>query len=723
MDLQAITHELNDKQQEAVMLPASNVLVLAGAGSGKTRVLVHRLAWLFSHDNISPLHILAVTFTNKAANEMKTRIEQLLGISTAGMWVGTFHGLCHRLLRIHHERVNLAATFQVIDSDDQYRLLKRIIKEHNLDEKNWNAKSIQWFINAQKDEGKTPDKVSDDVDVRQRTLIKLYAAYEKVCHQNGLVDFSGLLLLAYRLLSQNTDILNQYQTRFAHLLVDEFQDTNKIQYDLLKLLKSDHNYLMAVGDDDQSIYGWRGARVENILRFEQDLPKVNVIRLEQNYRSTQTILRAANALIGHNTGRMGKSLWSDGKKGDPIINYQAFNELEEAEFIVARIQQLREEYAYDEFAVLYRSNAQSRVLEEALLQQRIPYRVYGGMRFFERAEIKTALAYLRLIVNPQDDHAFLRVVNTPTRGIGDRTVGFVRECANSHQFSLVEAAKQLIATDQLAPRAANALKSFIDLLDSLSEACSDLPLYKQVDLAIQRSGLIAHYQKEPSEKATSRIENLGELVSAARQFHLHDEDLAGMSPLSAFLSHASLEAGEGQANRFEKCVQLMTLHSAKGLEFPVVFISGLEDHLFPSPYAVNDALKLEEERRLCYVGMTRAKHRLFLTHCESRRIHGTVKHQYPSRFLKEVPKQYLHFLGMRSSIQRPKMAGRGPDVRLNSQNTSPPKWKIGQRVTHPSFGEGTVINTEGDGDNMRLHIQFSMGSKWIMPAFAKLSVL
>lgn len=729
MEKNDIIDALNDKQKKAVTIQPSNVLVLAGAGSGKTRVLVHRLAWLFTTEGVSPHHILAVTFTNKAANEMKARIEQLMQISTAGMWVGTFHGLCHRLLRIHSEQANLTPNFQVIDSDDQYRLIRRVVKALNLDEKNWSAKQIQWFINSQKDEMKPPGAViDDDNDPRQQTLMNIYHAYEKSCQDNQMVDFSGLILKTYQLFNEQPDILAQYQSRFRHLLVDEFQDTNTIQYALLKLLKSSDNYIMAVGDDDQSIYGWRGAQVGNILRFERDFHDVATIRLEQNYRSTQTILSAANALIAHNQSRMGKSLWTSAMKGDPIRIYRAFNELDEAAYMVALIQQWRTEYSYNEFAVLYRSNAQSRVLEEALLKQKIPYRVYGGLRFFERAEIKTALAYLRLMANPNDNDAFERVVNTPTRGIGERTLLVLRAYAQEAEISLFEAAQAMTTLTHLTTRARNALAEFIVLMQSLRDKLVHLPLYQQVDVTLKQSGLIEHYKKEHSEKAISRLENLSELVTAARQFHLDDEAMQALSPLDAFVSYAALEAGEGQGDRFEQSVQLMSLHAAKGLEFPVVFISGLEEQLFPSPFSLNDASKLEEERRLCYVGMTRAKKQLVLTHCESRRIHGQTKYQYPSRFLGEIPQEHVQNVRMKAEVRRPQSAtlsGRSRTMphghAAAKKRTSP--WPIGLRIAHPSFGEGTVIHAEGEGDNIRLQIQFSSSCKWIMPAFAKLERL
>ena len=622
MDVSELLDGLNDNQRAAVAAPRSNLLVLAGAGSGKTRVLVHRIAWLMSVENCSPYSIMAVTFTNKAAAEMRHRIEHLIGTSQGGMWIGTFHGLAHRLLRAHHLDAGLPQDFQILDSEDQLRLLKRLIKSMNLDDKQWPARQGMWYINGKKDEGLRPKHIESYGNPIEQTWLRIYQAYQEACDRAGLVDFAELLLRAHELWLNKPHILNHYRERFTNVLVDEFQDTNNIQYAWIRMLAGDSGRVIIVGDDDQSIYGWRGAQVENIQRFLQDFPGAETIRLEQNYRSTNNILKAANALIANNNGRLGKELWTEGSDGEPISIYCAFNELDEARFVVNRIKVWMENGgALNDCAILYRSNAQSRVLEEALLQSSMPYRIYGGMRFFERQEIKDALSYLRLMANRNDDAAFERVVNTPTRGVGDRTLDVVRQTARERQMTLWQATRELLQSRALAGRAASALQRFCELVDSLATETAELPLHVQTDRVIKDSGLWLMYEQEKGEKGQARIENLEELVTATRQFSYQDED-EDLMPLQAFLSHAALEAGEGQADKWQDAVQLMTLHSAKGLEFSQVFIVGMEEGMFPSQMSLDEGGRLEEERRLAYVGVTRAMLKLTLTYAETRRLYG-----------------------------------------------------------------------------------------------------
>ena len=627
MDVSRLLDELNDKQREAVAAPLSNALILAGAGSGKTRVLVHRIAWLMEVENIAPFSILAVTFTNKAAKEMRGRIESLMGRGLNNMWIGTFHGLAHRLLRAHHAEANLPENFQILDSDDQYRLIKRILKAMNLDEKHWVPRQIQWYINGNKDEGLRPQHIETHNDQTQQKMREIYAAYQDACDRSGLVDFAELLLRAHELWAKNPEVLANYQRRFRAVLVDEFQDTNNIQYAWLRMLCSgNQNNIMIVGDDDQSIYGWRGANVDNIQHFLKDFNNPTTIRLEQNYRSTGTILKAANTVIDNNTGRLGKELWTDGNDGEPISVYAGFNELDEARFIVSKIKDwLNQGNALKDTAILYRNNAQSRVLEEALLHQGTPYRIYGGLRFFERQEIKDALGYLRMMNHPHDDAAFERVVNTPTRGMGEKTLSQVREAARTHNCSMWQASQLLINENALKGRALNALQSFVLLVTELEQATVDEPLEKHADVAIRQSGLYAMYQAERGEKAQARLENLEELVTACKQFTVPDE-AEEMTPLSAFLAHASLEAGETQAGTDQDAVQMMTIHTAKGLEFPMVFMAGVEEGMFPSQMTNDEPGRMEEERRLCYVGMTRAMEKLYITYAESRRLYGQDKY-------------------------------------------------------------------------------------------------
>ena len=720
-DVSHILDDLNEAQREAVTAPPGHMLVLAGAGSGKTRVLVHRIAWLCQVEAASPFNIFAVTFTNKAAAEMRSRVEKLQGMPSAGMWVGTFHGLSHRLLRSHWKEAGLPQTFQILDADDQYRLIRRVLKALELDESRWPPRQAQAFINGRKDEGQRPPHIDTSHNPVYIQLVRIYTAYEAACKRAGVIDFAEILLRTLELLRDNDSLLEHYQHRFKHILVDEFQDTNTIQYALIRLLAGNSNKVFIVGDDDQAIYAWRGARVENIHKFQNDFKQAQIVRLEQNYRSTTTILSAANALIDNNNDRMGKKLWTSGEDGEQILFYNAFNELDEARFVIERARQWAEQgHARSEIAILYRSNAQSRVFEERLVSEGLPYRVYGGLRFFERAEIKDALAYLRLIDNRNDDASFERVVNTPTRGIGDRSVEKIREIARAKDYSMWEAARTLLDSKELAARATNAITGFIRLIDTLSEDSAELDLFEQVEHVVHASGLIEYYSKEKSEKAEARVENLEELVTAARGFDFDaesavNEEWQNMNKLTAFLTHAALEAGEGQAKEWEDCIQLMTLHSAKGLEFPLVFIVGLEEGLFPSQRSVDEEGKLEEERRLCYVGITRARKQLVLTSAEHRRLYGQDMYPTPSRFVSEIPEHLLNEVRSRPTVSQPLYS-------TKSQAAAPVNGiSVGQRVMHAKFGEGVVINLEGSGAHARVEVNFEYaGTKWLVMAYANL---
>ncbi|HHC6537904.1 TPA: DNA helicase II [Vibrio parahaemolyticus] len=723
MDPSLLLDGLNDKQREAVAAPLENLLVLAGAGSGKTRVLVHRIAWLMSVEQASPFSIMSVTFTNKAAAEMRGRIEELMMGSASGMWNGTFHGICHRILRAHYLDAKLPEDFQIIDSDDQQRLLKRLIKAQNLDEKQWPARQVAWWINGKKDEGLRPAHIDAYHDPVTKTYLQLYTAYQEACDRAGLVDFAEILLRAHELLRDNKFVREHYQARFKHILVDEFQDTNNIQYAWLRMMAGPECHVMIVGDDDQSIYGWRGAKVENIEKFTLEFPSVTTIRLEQNYRSTKTILEASNTLIANNTERMGKELWTDGVVGEPISVYSAYNELDEARFAVNKIKEWQDKGgALNDAAMLYRNNAQSRVLEEALIQAGLPYRIYGGMRFFERQEIKDALAYMRLMANRNDDAAFERVVNTPTRGLGDKTLETIRRAARDRGCTMWEASIAMLDEQVLAGRAAGALGRFIELITALEDDTLEMPLHEQTDHVIKYSGLFAMYEQEKGEKSKARIENLEELVTATRQFE-KPEEAEEMSLLTAFLTHAALEAGEGQADEFEDAVQLMTLHSAKGLEFPLVFMVGVEEGMFPSQMSAEEAGRLEEERRLCYVGMTRAMQKLYITYAEMRRLYGQDKYHKPSRFIRELPETCLDEVRMKAQVSRPASSGRFSQTAVK-ENFNETGFSLGSRVMHPKFGEGTIINFEGSGPQSRVQIAFNgEGIKWLVTAYARLEKL
>lgn len=724
MDVSHLLDSLNAAQREAVSAPPGHYLVLAGAGSGKTRVLTHRIAWLVEVERVPPWAILAVTFTNKAAGEMRGRLESLLPDGTRGLSVGTFHGIAHRLLRRHWREANLLETFQILDADDQQRLVKRVIAGLGIDEARFPPRQATWQINGWKDEGKRPDAIEAGEHPIARTYLSIYRAYEEACRRAGLVDFGELLLRAHELFLHDAALLAHYRERWRHLLVDEFQDTNTLQYAWIRVLAGNTGTVFAVGDDDQSIYGWRGAKVENMRDFLRDFPGAKTIRLEQNYRSTANILEAANAVIARNPTRLGKQLWTAGDKGDAIALYAAYNEQDEARFVIERVREhIDGGGAADEIALLYRSNAQSRAFEEQLHQYDIPYRVYGGQRYFERAEVKDALAYLRLAANRQDDAAFERAVNTPPRGIGDRTLDVLRKRGRAENTSLWDAALTELTAPDLAARAKNALKSFLSLIDGMAQAFAPLNLAEQIEHVITHSGLRDFYERDSRGNAESRVENLDELVNVASRFEPTPEDVeAGLSELAAFLAHAALEAGEAQGDAGETCVQLMTLHSAKGLEFPIVFLVGLEEGLFPSQRSSEDASRLEEERRLAYVGITRARQRLIITYAESRRLHGSEMLARPSRFLAELPPQLLEEIRPRAKITRPVYIPRDWGHATLEDDSIPVK--LGQRVRHASFGEGVVISAEGSGAHTRIQVNFAnAGPKWLVAAYANLTAL
>ncbi len=729
MDVSHILDQLNKPQREAVSAGNNPLLILAGAGSGKTRVLVHRIAWLIQVEQISPFAILAVTFTNKAAAEMRGRIECLLGSPIGGMWVGTFHGLSHRLLRRHWQEAKLQQNFQILDSDDQLRVVKRVHRALELDDKLWPPKESQWYINKRKDNGERPQHIEDKGDPTTRQLIEVYSRYEEACQRGGVIDFAEMLLRSLELLRDNPEILIHYRKRFQHILVDEFQDTNTLQYAWVRLLAGDDIPPFVVGDDDQSIYGWRGAKIEHIQNFANDFTRAGretqTIKLEQNYRSSGTILKAANAVIDNNTGRLGKNLWTDDDDGEPIHLYAAYNEIEEGTYVASRIQQwVSHGNSHKDIAILYRSNAQSRVFESILNENSIAYRVYGGQRFFERAEVKDALAYLRLCSNRHDDPSFERVVNQPTRGIGDKTISILREHARNTSSSLWQATLALLETTTFTARAGGALHNFTQLIDQIASSINGLPLDEQVEQVIEASKLKEHYlKKEKGDAGQARIENLNELISAAQGFtYKPDDEHSDMDFLTAFLAHASLEAGEGQGQAGDDCVQLMTLHSAKGLEFPLVFMVGLEEGLFPHQMSVEEEGRLEEERRLCYVGITRAETQLVICYAEQRRLYGNTLYGVPSRFLKEIPEELIEEIRPKVNTWqsnyerevRPRPATRSNETGM----------RVGQRVEHAKFGEGTITDVEGAGSHARVQVNFDdKGSKWLVLSYANLQSL
>lgn len=721
-----LINRLNTAQQQAVCSQAPRLLVLAGAGSGKTRVLVHRIAWMIEKEGLAPHNILAVTFTNKAAAEMRQRIESLLNRPLGAMWVGTFHGIAHRLLRTHWKDAGLPENFQILDSDDQLRMIKRLIKSMDLDDSRFPPKQLQWYINHQKDEGRRAAHIDHRNDPMEKVWVEVYRQYQETCDRGGMVDFAELLLRSHELWLKNPQLLAHYQQRFRHLLVDEFQDTNAVQYAWLRVLTGNTTGITIVGDDDQSIYGWRGARIENIQKFSEDFGGAEVVRLEQNYRSTANILKAANGVITNNGGRLGKNLWTEGADGDPISLYAGFNEVDEARFIVDRIESyIKEDYQRSDTAILYRSNAQSRVLEEALIRAGVPYKIYGGHKFFERLEIKNALAYLRLICHRDDDASFERVVNTPTRGIGDKTVEKIRQVARQHKRSMWDTCLDMLSHKLLPARAGNNLRQFMGLIEQLDQDTRSLCLSEQAEFVIERSGLIEFHQNEKGEKAQSRVENLQELVSATKEFTTDDNESA---TLFDFLDHAALEAGDTQADQEQDAVQLMTLHAAKGLEFPIVFLSGVEEGLFPAKQSCEDPNRLEEERRLCYVGITRAEKKLYITHAESRRMFGSESINPPSRFIREIPSECLQEVRLNNNVTRP--------VSFNAQSRAPKQkatwssvgsglpYNLGARVRHQKFGEGVVMRIEGQGGNAQVQVMFDgLGEKRLVAQYAKLEVI
>jgi DNA helicase-2/ATP-dependent DNA helicase PcrA len=721
--LSALLDPLNIAQQQAVAAPFGNLLVLAGAGSGKTRVLVHRIAWLISHQSAPASSILAVTFTNKAAAEMRGRLEHMLGREAQGMWVGTFHGLSHKILRLHWQEAGLPEAFQVIDGNDQLQLIRRLFKTMGVDEERYEPKKIQGFINRKKDEGIRANQLLSAESGFEQVNHDIYIQYERLCLDSGLVDFAELLLRAYELLKTNVALLAYYQSRFLHVLVDEFQDTNGIQYLWLSLLAGQAKSVTVVGDDDQSIYGWRGAKIENIRRFEKEFIGTQLIRLEQNYRSTSTILAAANALISHNGGRFGKTLWTEGEAGDPIILYTGFNEEDEALFVVREIREwIAAGGKSSEVGVLYRSNAQSRVLEEAFVRAGLPYTIYGGLRFFERAEIKDALAYLRLVVNCKDNTAFDRVVNVPPRGIGEQTLKKIETIAEEDQCCFWDAAKKALERGLITSRAGSGLATFMALIEKLTANFLMGDLARLIEAVMRESGLLAFYKEQKGEKAQNRIENLEELINAATDFEVEYPSDGETSPLLGFLSYTALEAGDRKNGHLEETVQLMTLHSAKGLEFPLVFICGLEDGLFPHHFSRENPQSLEEERRLCYVGVTRARKKLYLTYAEKRRVFGRDEVRRPSLFIKEIPEKLIKAVNRRVSVRAPIISP--VDYAVGDDEVDIYGFCMGQRVRHPKFGQGTVVDHEGKNDRARVHVRFDVyGSKWLALAYAHLEAV
>ena len=717
MDVTHILDPLNTAQREAVTAGEQPVLVLAGAGSGKTRVLVHRAAWLVAAHGASPWNLFAVTFTNKAANEMRTRIETLLETPTRQLWIGTFHGMAHRLLRRHFGEAGLRQDFQILDSSDQLRLIKRLLNDERVDERMITPQSLQYFISGAKESGLRPQQAPAGGAPYGEEKKQLYALYQKRCESYGLVDFGELLMRALELLQDNPELLGRYRERFRWLLVDEFQDTNGIQYNWLKLLCGTSGLPFAVGDDDQSIYRWRGAQVENIRHYSRDFRDVRIVRLERNYRSTATILEAANAVIANNASRFSKKLWTRGEKGGAVRLFAAYNEWDEANQVVSRAREHGAGSLRD-LAVLYRSNVQSRVFEEALVSAGIPYRVYGGLRFFERAEIKDALAYLRLAANRGDDPSFERVVNNPPRRIGEATMRAVRGHAMRYGLTLWDAAGQ--SGEFLNARAAGALKGFLALIDSLAGDIEHLELGEQVSHAVRGSGLIERLTASGSETDRMRVDNLDELVNAAQMIEESMQDQPA-SPLNAFLAHAALESGDDGAQD-DDAVQLMTMHAAKGLEFPVVFLTGMEEGLFPHSRSMQSEDELEEERRLCYVGITRAMTELNLSYAEVRRLRGQEHRNRPSRFLSEIPAQLLEEVRPQPRVSLPvRLGGAATDGNGQGADTGP---ALGQRVSHPKFGEGVVLNREGAGDHARVQVNFERhGSKWLVVAYARLELI
>ena len=719
MDVSYILDELNPIQREAVTDESSHSLILAGAGSGKTKVITHKVAWLSSVKGINPMSLLTVTFTNKAAKEMRGRIENILEENLNQMWCGTFHGIFHKMLKIHWQDANLIKDFSVIDSEDQIRVLKRVIQGMNLDLETWQPRDTQWFINKQKDEGRRKASLSMNATFVEEKMVDIMDEYQRTCDREGLVDFAEILIRSFELLDKNAELLKHYQDRFQHILVDEFQDTNEIQYLLLKKLAGENGSMTVVGDDDQSIYSWRGAKSTNLKRFTKDFNKVKTIKLEQNYRSSKNILACANSVIRNNPDRLGKELWSQKDEGEQVKVYRAFNERDEANFIVGIIKRWLEEGGrLSESAIIYRSNAQSRVLEDAILNSELPYRIYGGVRFYERMEIKNALAYAKLAINADNDSQFERIINIPPRGIGIKTMDQIREHSKNENMSLWKSAEILFKEKDT--KVAKNISSFFKIISKLQECNFNENLDKFFGDLISLSGLKDYHGKEPGEKGRSRVENLDELISATSEYFSLGEDANDeRSLLELFLDQASLDAGENQANENEDAIQMMTLHSSKGLEFPLVFMAGCEEGLFPHRRSAEDPKQLAEERRLCYVGMTRAMERLYLTHAETRTIYGIDSFSPVSRFIKEIPEELIYEIRVASETEvkdkifEPRIVG-GTEHKVGG-------FSLGDRVEHKSFGEGVILNYEGEGSNARVEVNFDNGgTKWLVLSFANL---
>ena len=724
MDVSYILDNLNDEQRQAVTSEKQHLMVLAGAGSGKTRVLVHKVAWQVEALRKSPSSIMAVTFTNKAASEMRSRIEELLQSPAIDLWCGTFHGLSHRLLKRFNKEADLASGFTILDSDDQLRIIKRISKELNLDEAAWPSRQSQWQINAWKDDGLRSSKVKDNGDFFKETIKNIYKQYEEVCIQDNLLDFGELLLKSYEVIKKNKVVRSYFHTRFKTVLIDEFQDTNSIQYKWLLEISSKDASITAVGDDDQSIYGWRGAKVENVATFTKTFKGSETIRLEQNYRSTNVILSAANALIENNNDRLGKNLWTEQLEGENIVLYQAYNEQDEARFTADILKEwMNKGELYEDAAVLYRSNAQSRALEEALLRSSIPYRIYGGQRFYERLEIKNAISYLKIIFNHSDNPAFERSISNPTRGVGEKTLNKIRSAAKKFNISYIKSSAKLLDEGVISGRGGSGLRSYLELITTCREIAETNSLSELMEYIIQTSGLYAYHGKEPGEKGKTRTENLEELISATKNFEQSVADSKKNIEIAEdYLDMISLDSGDRQASEYDDAAQLMTLHSAKGLEFKLVIMTGLEESLFPHGRSMDSISQLEEERRLCYVGITRAMQKLYITYAESRRLHGADTFNPPSRFIKEIPTKFMDEI-------RPRAQTTTAYTRRDFASAKETKYKVedeigyalGQKVLHPSFGEGIVLNYEGTGEAARVQINFDgSGTKWLVLSFAKL---
>ena len=721
MDVSHILENLNDDQRNAVTSEKQHLLVLAGAGSGKTRVLVHKVAWEVEALGKNPSSIMAVTFTNKAANEMRSRIETLLQAQIFDSWIGTFHGLSHKLLKRFHKEADLSSGFTILDSDDQLRIIKRISKEFNLDEATWPARQSQWQINSWKDEGIRSSKVNEDGDFYTETVNKIYKEYEETCNRDDLVDFGELILKSYEVIKKSPSVKTFFESRFESVLIDEFQDTNTIQYKWLQEIASAKTKITAVGDDDQSIYGWRGAKVEHVNSFVEDYNNTDVIRLEQNYRSTSVILNAANSLIDNNKDRLGKNLWTEKVEGENIILYQAYNEQDEARYVADVLKDwMLKGGAYEETAILYRSNAQSRAIEEALLRISIPYRIYGGLRFYERLEIKNAIAYLKVIFNNNDNPSFERSVSNPTRGVGEKTLNKIRQTSKKYNISYIKASAKLIDEGNISGRGGAGLKDYLEFVAGCKNFIEENTLSELMELIIKETGLYAYHGKEAGEKGKTRTENLEELITATKNFEQSiKEEITNSQIAEKYLDIISLDSGDRQASEHDDAAQLMTMHSAKGLEFKLVILTGLEESLFPHGRSMESSSQLEEERRLCYVAITRAMEKLYITHAESRRLHGTDTFNPPSRFLKEIPKDLIDEIRPRAQTNIPYNRKDFSETKIEFEMDI--GISLGQKVRHKKFGEGIVLNYEGSGESARVQVNFEdSGTKWLVMSYANL---